>query len=91
MHVEWDEGKRRENIRKHGLDFVGAEKIFDGYTLTSEDERRNYGERRWATVGLLEGRVVVLVYTERQEAMRLISLRKATNYERRIYFSQMPD
>ena len=89
MQIEWDEEKRQENIRKHGLDFVGAEAIFDGDTLTIEDTRRDYGERRWITVGTFEGRLVVLVHTERGDVIRPISLRKATRYERRTYFSQI--
>ncbi|MCP4658260.1 MAG: BrnT family toxin [bacterium] len=89
MQIEWDEEKRQENIRIHGFDFVGAEAIFDGDTLTIEDTRRDYGERRWVTVGMFEGRLVVLVHTERGDVIRPISLRKATRYERRTYFSQI--
>ncbi len=91
MDVEWDEAKRQENIRRHGLDFVGAERIFDGDTVTVEDTRRSYGEPRWVTVGVLEGRIVVLVYTERSDKLRCISLRKATGYEQRSYFVQVVD
>ena len=91
MDVEWDEAKRQENITRHGLDFVGAERIFDGDTVTVEDTRRSYGEPRWVTVGILEGRVVVLVYTERDGRLRYISLRKATRYEQRSYYAQVAD
>jgi uncharacterized protein len=91
MDVEWDEAKRGENIRRHGLDFVGAEKIFDSDTVTIEDTRLSYGEPRWVTVGILEGRIVVLVYTERSDKLRFISLRKATRYEQRSYFAQVHD
>jgi uncharacterized DUF497 family protein len=50
----WDEAKRRANLRKHGIDFVDAERIFGGFTLTAEDVREAYGERRFLTLGLLE-------------------------------------
>lgn len=91
VDTEWDEAKRQENIRRHGLDFVGAERIFDGDTVTVEDMRRSYGEPRWATVGILESRIVVLVYTERNDKLRCISLRKATRYEQRSYFARVVD
>ena len=50
----WDETKRRANLKKHGIDFLDAEKIFSGITLTAEDTREAYGERRSLTLGLLE-------------------------------------
>ncbi len=91
MRIEWDEEKRLENLRKHGLDFVRAEEVFDDFTLTTEDTRRDYPERRWATVGMLMGRVVVLIHTESDDDLRFISLRKATRYEQRTYFAEKPD
>jgi len=65
--------------------------IFDSYTLTIEDDRYDYGEERFITFGILEGRVVVLVHTENEDSMRIISIRKATKYEEKAYFSQIPD
>ena len=55
----WDERKRLGNVRRHGLDFVGAEAIWDNATVTREDIRRRYGEARFVTFGLLDGEVVV--------------------------------
>ena len=49
----WDEAKRLGNIKSHGLDFVGAEAIWDNFTVTREDLRQDYGESRWVTFGLL--------------------------------------
>ncbi|MGH8561205.1 MAG: BrnT family toxin, partial [Nevskiales bacterium] len=69
----WDERKRQGNIRRHGLDFVGAEAIWDNATVTREDLRRRYGESRFVTFGLLDGEVVVLVHTERDEDIHVIS------------------
>lgn len=54
--------------------------------MTAEDERFSYGEQRFVTFGLLQGRVVAIVDTEGEECTRIISARKATKYEQRIYF-----
>jgi uncharacterized DUF497 family protein len=82
----WDESKRRRNIRIHGLDFVGAEAIWDFPTVTREDKRKDYGEKRLVTFGLLDGDVVVLVHVERNGDIHIISLRRAERYETRYYF-----
>jgi uncharacterized DUF497 family protein len=87
----WDETKRRANLRKHGIDFVDAAKIFRGLTFTAEDDRETYGERRFLTLGLLEDQVVSVAHTERGDAIRIISIRKATKHEARFYFSQITD
>ena len=88
---EWDETKRTSNIKKHGIDFVDASMIFAGYTLTIEDDRYDYGEERFVTFGILHGRVVAVVHTETGELIRIISIRKATKYEEKEYFSHIPD
>lgn len=85
----WDEAKRRENLRKHKIDFADAEKIFRGLTFTVEDARETYGEQRFLTLGLLEDQVVSVAHTECGEEIRLISIRKATKHEARYYFSQI--
>lgn len=89
VRFEWDEAKRESNLRKHGLDFIGIEALFEGQTVTFEDERFSYGERRFLTLGLLEGRVVVVVHTEKPEVIRIISVRKATRNEQASYFSSI--
>jgi hypothetical protein len=81
----WDETKRQRNIKVHRLDFVGAEAVWDSFTVTREDLRQDYGEQRWVTFGLLNGEVVVLVHTERNGEMHIISIRRAENYEARYY------
>ena len=73
------------------IDFINASIIFDSYTLTIEDDRYDYGEERFVTFGILEGRVVVVVHTENEDSIRIISIRKATKYEEEKYFSQIPD
>jgi uncharacterized DUF497 family protein len=91
VRVEWDEAKRMANVRRHGIDFVGVQELFEGYTVTVEDDRFDYGEPRFVSVGLLEGRVVVVVHTENDETLRIISARKATKNEEQSYFSSIAD
>ena len=62
-----------------------AGEIFAGPTLTVEDDRQSYGERRYISIGLLEGRMVVLVWTDRAQTRRVISMRKANEREQKIY------
>ena len=87
----WDESKRRKNIKDHGLDFVGCEAIWDNFTITREDVRQAYGEKRLVTFGLLESTVAVLVYTERRYGPHIISLRNAEKHEARYYFEIAKD
>lgn len=87
--ITWDESKRRLNLRKHGIDFREAEEIFDGPMVTAEDSRMSYGEQRLVTLGVLNGVVVSLTYTERQGDLRIISIRKALKHEARFYLSQI--
>lgn len=86
MEFEWDEGKRKSNIKKHGFDFPDAIKVFEGATFTIQDNRFDYGEKRYITLGMLEGIVVVIAHSEEDELIRIISIRKATKNEQKIYF-----
>jgi len=86
MHFEWDEQKNQVNIRKHGLDFADAPAVFAGITFTFEDDRFDYEEQRFITLGILAGKVVVIAHTERDDKVRIISMRKATKYEQKLYF-----
>lgn len=85
MELEWDEAKRENNLRKHGLDFRDAAQVLEGYTLELEDDREDYGEFRYLAVGLLRFTVVVLVYTPRENIYRIISMRKADSDEENFY------
>jgi uncharacterized protein len=85
VEYEWDRAKNRSNFAKHGLDFEDAEIVFDGFCLTFEDRRFDYGEMRLMTMGLLEGRLVVIAHTARGESTRIISMRLATRREQKIY------
>jgi uncharacterized protein len=86
MKFEWDEHKNQSNLIKHGFDFADAFRIFNLPMVVEFDERQDYGEDRCVGIGLLNGRVVVVVYTELdEETVRIISLRKALSHERRRY------
>ena len=87
--ITWDESKRKLNLKKHEIDFRDADAIFDGPTVTAEDKRSSYGEQRLITLGILNGVVVSMTYTERQEDLRVISIRKALSHETRYYISQI--
>lgn len=92
MEFEWDEAKRIANLRKHGIDFVDVPEVFDGDVVMVEDDRFDYGEQRFITLGLLHGRVVVIVHTEREnDCIRIVSARRATKYEQQTYFKQLSD
>jgi uncharacterized DUF497 family protein len=88
---EWDEEKRRENLRKHGFDFADCAQFFDGPIYTEPDERFAYGEVRIQAYGMLHERVVKVVYTEAAATIRLISVRKASRHEKARYFANLPD
>ncbi len=87
MDFEWGERKRQSNIERHGLDFVEAERMFEGPMLTALDTRHDYGEERWIGVGISNGRVLVVAFTERNDGrtVRIISLRKALSHERKAF------
>jgi uncharacterized DUF497 family protein len=81
VQVEFDPEKRDRTLAERGLDFARAVEVFDGPTLTWRDDRSPYGEDRLISFGLLDGRHVVLVWTPRGEARRIISMRKANDRE----------
>lgn len=85
MDFEWDEDKNRENIRKHGFDFGDVWEIFQGPLVPELDLKRDYGEDRWAVIGFLGNRVVVVTITFRNQRIRIISMRKALRHERKRF------
>ena len=84
MDFEWDEAKRLSNLRKHGLDFVDAEALFDGRPVYTRPSQRSM-EQRFVTIGLLNDEFVALIWTKRSTDTRLISLRRARDGEKRTY------
>ena len=91
MRFVWDEAKRLSNLRDHEIDFVDAEQVFTGLTSTFEDDRFSYDERRFVTLGLLDGVPVSIVHTESDEEIRVISFRRATTHEEEILFASIED
>jgi len=85
MEYEWDEQKNQLNIEKHGLSFEMAPEVFTDVHLTRLDTRFDYGEDRYLTMGLLEKRVVIVAHTPRNDAIRIISMRKANEREQKVY------
>jgi uncharacterized DUF497 family protein len=81
MQVEFDSTKRDITLAQRGLDFADAAEVFSGVNVTFEDQRLPYGERRFNTLGLLGGRMVVVTWTPRGEVRRIISMRKANERE----------
>lgn len=91
MEFDWDESKRKANLRDHGIDFVGIEEVFECETVTILDDRFDYGEQRFVTFGILEGRVVAIAHTESDKRIRIISVRKATRNEEKSYYKEIRD
>ena len=88
MKIEYPPTKREATLAERGLDMARAAEIFSGATLTVEDDREDYGETRLITIGFLDSRMVVVVWTQRGVARRIISLRKANEREQKAYASR---
>ncbi len=82
---EWDKKKSEKNLSRRGLSFADAEAVFSGPCVTFEDTRFDYGEPRFITFGILEERMVVIAYTPRGDKIRIISMRKANDREKKTY------
>jgi uncharacterized protein len=85
MAIVFDPEKNARNIRERGLSFELAEDLDFGSAAFRIDDRHDYGEVRVRALGFLDGKLHVLVFTERGEDIRVISLRKANRAEMRIY------
>ncbi len=88
MIITFDPAKRDKIIEDRGIDFVDAAHLFAGLTLDFEDNRKDYGETRFITMGHLQGRMMVVVWTPRGEARHIISMRKANERETNQYRQQ---
>jgi uncharacterized protein len=85
MAISYDPAKRERTLRARGLDFEHAEQVFAGQTFDREDTRRDYGEVRIVTIGILRDRMVVVVWTQRGNDRHIISMRKANDREKARY------
>lgn len=89
MKFEWDETKQRQNLRKHGIDFIDAAQAFDGFILEIGLDPAHSHEERWIALGEIQGIVIRIVYTlPRGDVIRLISVRKAKRHEREAFYQR---
>ena len=87
--ITFDPGKRDLTLKHRGLDFARADEVFAGRTATISDERFDYGETRFITAGRLDGRLIVMVWTRRDEARHIISMRYCHAKEEKLWLRQM--
>lgn len=85
MQLTYDPEKRAKTLGERGLDFEDAVEVFAGSAFDLVDDRKDYGEPRWITFGLLNDRMVVIVWTPRGKGRHIISMRKANDREKKRY------
>jgi len=91
MRITFDPAKRDRTLRERNIDFRDAAIVFEGPTIDIPDLRRDYGEARIITAGLLRGRLVIVVWTPRGDARHIISMRKANDREQAKYKIEKPE
>jgi uncharacterized DUF497 family protein len=87
--IEFDSRKRDKTLAERGLDFANAVRVFEGHQFTLEDDRQDYSEPRFITVGKLDGRMVMVVWTLRGTTRRIISMRKCNEREQALYKNRL--
>ncbi len=85
MELEWDEEKRQRTLSERGLDFADVARLDWDRAVIIPDTRRDYGEPREVAMAELDGRLMVVAYTIRDGALRVISFRKANRRERKVF------
>ena len=88
MEFEWDDDKRLSNLQKHKLDFKDVHCAFTDTAFVIEDDREDYGEKRYILLGTIFERIVVIIFTIRTDVIRIISMRKANKREQRKYVQE---
>ena len=81
MEISYDPAKRAKTLAERGLDFEDAVHVFAGTTIQAVDDRKDYGEIRLQTFGMLRGRLVNVVWTQRGDIRHIISMRKCNGRE----------
>ena len=90
MRYTWTEEKNRKNIRRHGIAFEDAKRIFEGPTVEQIDDRFDYGEIRVYAIGLVNGLEITVIYTDKSDdERRIISAWRAEPHERRYYWKKI--
>jgi uncharacterized protein len=82
---EWDENKREKNLDAHKLDFAAVAQLFSGNYIRKRGRAGQGGEERWMATGIVHGVYATAIYTMRGDTVRMISLRRARDDERRHY------
>lgn len=90
MQFEWDEGKRAKTLEDRGVDILYAALIFEGKTLQRVDNREDYGETRFISLGVIDDVPYVVVHTQREEKTRLITAWKGGRKEYERYKKHLP-
>jgi uncharacterized protein len=86
---EWDDAKAAANLAKHKVSFETARRAFeDPFAVERDDNREHYDEPRFAILGMVDGRLLFVAYTLRDDIIRVISARGAEPYEQRIYHEE---
>ena len=89
MKLSFDPAKPLATLTERGLDFLDAQQVFVGDRLEMVDDRFDCGEERLLTIGLLAGRMVVVIWTRRGDERRIISMRKANDREQALYTGKL--
>lgn len=87
MKLEWNPKKRSQTLSERGLDFADLARFEWDDGVVFDDNRRDYGEHRQSALGMLDGRLMAIAFTMRENVCRIISMRKANNRERKVYDS----
>jgi uncharacterized DUF497 family protein len=91
LRFDWSKSKAKDNYAKHGVSFKLAERVFeDPFAIEVLDDRKDYGEERFVIIGMVDGTVFYVAYTEREKTIRIISARRATKREQERYFQENP-
>ena len=92
MRFTWDPAKNAANVRRHGIAFQDAARVFDGPTVERTDDRFDYGEARIYAIGLVNGIEITVIYTDRDPDERHIkSAWRSEPHERRYYWNHLED
>jgi uncharacterized protein len=89
MKIAFDPVKRAIALQDRGVDFLDAALVFNEPSVTTEDERFEYPERRFLTYGLINGRLMVVVWTPIEDGIRVISMRKCNEREQETFRNRM--
>ncbi|MEP3047147.1 MAG: BrnT family toxin [Roseibium sp.] len=91
MEIEWDENKRQKTLLERGIDILDAALIFENDVLSRVDDREDYGELRFISLGMTDDECYVVVHTERDGKLRIITAWKGGRSDREKYKNSFPD